>query len=101
MKRARVENNSIVDCKHSILIGLSDDKNATLPPMETVIRGNRIVSPKRAIVEARCGLEGITWSDNRFFGKSLGIPVVAGIEIGEPKVKPLKPIRRDEVGTEW
>ena len=46
VKRARVENNSIVNCKHSLLIGLSDDKNATLPPVETVIRGNRILSPK-------------------------------------------------------
>jgi poly(beta-D-mannuronate) lyase len=101
VKRALVENNSIVNCKHSLLIGLSDDKNATLPPVETVIRGNRIASPKRAIVEARCGLEGITWSDNTFSGKSLGIAAVAGIEIGEPKLKLLKPVRRDEVGTKW
>ena len=72
-----------------------------LPPVETVIRGNQILSPKHAIVEARCGLDGITWKENTFSGKSLGIPAVAGIEIGEPKLQPLKPIRRDEVGTKW
>jgi poly(beta-D-mannuronate) lyase len=101
VKGALVENNSIVNCKHSLLIGLSDDKNATLPPVETVIRGNRLVSPKRAIVEARCALDGITWSDNKFSGKSLGIPATTGIEVGDPMMTPLIPIRRDEVGTKW
>jgi poly(beta-D-mannuronate) lyase len=101
VKRARVENNSILNCKHSLLIGLSDDKNATLPPVETVIRGNRILSPKYPVVEARCALDGITWTDNTFSGKSLGIPATAGIDVADPKLTPLKGIGRDEVGTKW
>lgn len=101
VKRARVENNTLVDCKHSILIGLADDNEATLPPVETTIAGNQVSSPKREIVEARCAIDGITWQDNRFAGKSLGIPPVAGIETSKPKTTPLKPIARTEVGTSW
>ena len=101
VQRARVENNTLVDCEHPILIGLSDDKNATLAPVETVFSGNQVLSPKHFVIEARCALDGITWRENRFSGKALGIPVEEGIETSEPKVTPLKPITRAEVGTTW
>ncbi len=101
VKRARVENNSLVDCEHPILIGLSDDKNAKLAPVETTIVGNHVSSPKRPIIEARCALDGITCKANYFAGKSLGIPAVEGINTVDPKVTPLKPISRAEVGTTW
>lgn len=101
VKRARVENNTLVGCKHSILVGLSDDKNATLAPVETVISGNQVLTPKHSVIDARCALDGITWKGNRFSGKALGIPAVEGIEASDPKVTPLKPIKRTEVGTTW
>ncbi len=101
VQRARVENNTLVDCEHPILIGLSDDKNATLAPVETVFTGNQVLSPKHFVIEARCALDGITWRENRFSGKALGIPAKEGIETSEPKVTPLKPITRAEVGTTW
>jgi poly(beta-D-mannuronate) lyase len=101
VKNARVENNSIVGCEHSMLIGLSEDKLATLAPVGTVIRGNQILSPKHEIIEARCALDGITWENNCFSGKSLGIPATAGIATDAPKIMALKPILRTEVGTVW
>jgi poly(beta-D-mannuronate) lyase len=101
VERVVIENNTLIDCKHSLLIGLSDDKNATLAPSETVIRGNQIRSAKYPIVEARCSLEGIIWYGNRFSGKSLGISPVPGIDLSEPTIAPLKPIARDDVGTSW
>lgn len=101
VKRARVENNTIVDCEHPILIGLSDDKEATLAPAETVISGNQVSSPNYSVIEARCNLNGITWRENRFSGKALGIPAVDGIDTHEPKVTALKPIPRTEVGIPW
>ena len=101
VKRARVEGNSLVGCKHPILIGLSDDKNAKLAPVDTVFAGNHIDSPKHSIVEARCGLDGIHWEANQFFGKALGIPIIAGIELIAPKITPLSRLSRTEVGTTW
>ncbi len=101
VKRALIENNSLVDCKYSLLIGLGDDENATLPPTETIIRGNNIRSEKRPIVEARCDLSGITWKDNRFVGKSLGIPPLAGIETTAATPHSLSPSERRSVGPQW
>ena len=101
VKRALVEDNSIVDCKYPLVIGLSDDENATLAPEETVFRGNLVVSPRRNIVDARCSLAGITWQDNHFSGKSLGIPTVDGIHLDAVEPAQLKPIDRTEVGPTW
>jgi poly(beta-D-mannuronate) lyase len=101
VQRARVEDNSIVDCEHPIVIGLGDDAGATLAPVQTVMSGNQVSAPKRTIIEALCSLDGLTWRENRFAGEALGIPAVAGIEAIAPKVTPLKPIARAEVGTTW
>lgn len=101
VKRARVEGNTLVNCEHSIFIGLNDDKNGILPPVETVITGNQISAPKYAIIEALCPLDGITWSENLFAGKELGIPTTIGIQMTEPKLTVLKPLTRSEVGPGW
>ncbi len=108
VKRARIENNTIVNCEHSILIGLSDDKNASLPPIDTAFVGNQISTPKHAVIEARCDLEGITWTDNQVLGKTLGITdIPAGITVLAPshaselEIKPPKPFSRESVGTAW
>lgn len=102
VKNALVENNTIVDCKYPLIIGLQDDdESAILPPTATTIRGNAIVSPKRSIVDARCPLDGITWEQNTFFGKALGIPENAGISTAKLEVARRSPISRQEVGTQW
>lgn len=101
VKRALVEKNSIIDCEHPLLIGLADDRNATLAPVDTIFRGNVARSPDHAIIEARCSLDGITWQDNHFVGKKLGIPAVAGIYTSIAMPLELKPVGRAEVGTTW
>lgn len=105
VKRARVEQNILVDCAHPILIGMEGDKvpgKPSLPPLETVISRNKISSPKATIVEARCELTGIQWQDNRFDGKNLGITLPAGITwetVGD--IEKLQPLAREAVGPSW
>jgi poly(beta-D-mannuronate) lyase len=101
VKRAQITGNMIVNSEHPILIGLEDDKTATLAPVDTVFEGNMIFAPKYPSVEARCDLSGVTWKGNVFAGASLGIPATPGIETDEPKITPLKAIVRTEVGTTW
>jgi poly(beta-D-mannuronate) lyase len=101
VKRAKIIGNTIVNSEHPILIGLEDDKTATLAPVDTVFEGNLVSSPKHAVVEARCDLSGITWKGNLFSGKALGIPATKGIELAEQKISALKAITRAEVGTKW
>lgn len=105
VKRARVENNTLVHCEHPILIGMEGDKvpgKPNLAPVDCVIQGNKISSPKATVVEARCDLAGVTWQDNQFYGKELGLPETAGIAFGkEPTVEKLVPISRGAVGPSW
>jgi poly(beta-D-mannuronate) lyase len=101
VQRARVENNTIVDCAYPILIGLGDDKNATLPPVQTSIIRNQISTPLRPVIQAFCPLDGITWEGNRFAGQTLGIPGTAGIESSAPTITALQPMPRANVGTTW
>ena len=84
-----------------ILIGLSDDTNASLAPVDCVFATNRIVAPKHSIIEARCSIDGIRWGANQFFGKALGIAAPAGIEMTAPNISPLSRISRTSVGATW
>lgn len=108
VKRARIENNTIVDCKCPILIGLSDDEKATLPPIETTFIGNRVFMSKFAVVEARCAIDGITWINNQFAGESLGLnEVPQGIsfltseEADALVTAPLSPLTKADIGADW
>jgi poly(beta-D-mannuronate) lyase len=64
VKRAKVTANTFINCKHNILIGMSGDKKATLPPLETEISGNTIQTNKGEAFEIKCAAEGVTMKDN-------------------------------------
>jgi poly(beta-D-mannuronate) lyase len=65
VKRAKVTNNTFVNCAHNILIGMSGDKKATLPPVETEISGNRIQTNLGEAFEIKCAVEGVLMKDNQ------------------------------------
>ncbi|MFZ2278460.1 MAG: polysaccharide lyase 6 family protein [Prosthecobacter sp.] len=64
VKRAKVTGNIFINCQHNILIGMSGDKKATLPPLETEISGNTIQTNKGEAFEIKCAAEGVTMKDN-------------------------------------
>lgn len=105
VKRARVENNTLVNCQNPILIALEGDKvpgKPTLPPVECVITGNKIQGAENQVIEARCDLAGIRWEANHFQGKVLGIPETEGIAWGkEPEIQRLEAIGRKAVQPSW
>ncbi len=101
VRRALIQNNTIVDCKHPILIGLRDAKDASLEPIETLFKGNRVSCPNYTIVEARSKMDGVSWEENLFMGKSLGIKNEAGIKVGNPQTPAAQPIARSQVGATW
>lgn len=72
VKRANVSNNTFVNCEHNILIGMSGDKKATLPPLESEIRGNRIHTGKGEAFEIKCAVDGVTMEGNET-GKELAV----------------------------
>jgi poly(beta-D-mannuronate) lyase len=72
VKRAKVTNNTFVNCAHNILIGMSGDKKAKLPPVETEISGNRIQTNQGEAFEIKCAVDGVKMEDNET-GKELAV----------------------------
>lgn len=87
VQRALVAFNTFVDCKHSIFIGKKHDKKGTLPPIDTVIANNIVLSEKRTLIETGCDIAGIRWTGNITWGKALGIPPQDGIHWKNPKLE--------------
>lgn len=79
VKRAKVTGNTFVNCEHNILIGMSGDKKASLPPVETEISGNTIQTTKGEAFEIKCAVDGVVMKDNQTGrdGLKLGTPMAA------------------------
>lgn len=65
VKHAEIRGNRFVNCEHNILIGISGDKKATLPPVETHISDNSIDTSKGEAFEIQCAVDGVFTQNNR------------------------------------
>lgn len=105
VRRAQVLDNVLLDCAHSLLIGLAGNKvegDPTLPPADCLIQGNRILTSKEAVLESRCDLAGITWKDNQFFSQSSEQPAINGIVWNKPESLVKRPMpARETFGPSW
>lgn len=100
VKRAKVHANTVLDCENPILIGLKDGRGS-LPPLDTEFLENRILATTSTLIEARCDTAGLTWKDNLFFGKALGIPEEPGISWQQPKMPNIPPLQPGQTGPAW
>lgn len=100
VRRARIEDNVLVDCRHPILIGLRDGRGS-LPPLDSVFRNNRVQAPMATVVEARCDATGVSWEGNVFFGRDPGLPETPGITWQTPEVPPAPEVDRSLYGPRW
>jgi len=85
VKRAKVTGNTFVNCAHNILIGMSGDKKATLPPVETEISGNVIQTNKGEAFEIKCAVEGVVMKSNtteKELAKAAEAPVAEAVGPG-------------------
>lgn len=64
VKRAKVTGNTFINCEHNILIGMSGDKKAKLPPVETEISGNTIQTNKSEAFDIKCAADGVVTQNN-------------------------------------
>lgn len=65
VKHAEIRGNRFVNCEHNILIGMSGNKKATLPPVETHISDNSIDTSKGEAFEIQCAADGVFTQNNR------------------------------------
>lgn len=87
VKRAKVTNNTLVNCEHNVLIGMSGDKKASLPPLKTEISGNTIQTSKGEAFEIRCAVDGISMKDNQTSKEAPKIAKPANFEPTGPSWK--------------
>ena len=64
VKRARVTGNVFINCEHNILIGMSGDKKAILPPVESFIGDNQIDTTQGEAFEIKCAVDGVAIENN-------------------------------------
>ncbi len=86
---AEVVNNTIVDCRHPIVIGAGADSEKSLPPKDCEISNNVVAvysSSTIEIIEYEDEPLNMTYQNNIMFGASLGIPDQTGIEIVDPEL---------------
>lgn len=80
---ARIEGNTIVDCKDAILLGHNDEDEATLAPKGTVFEGNLVLAREgRSAVRVERAGEGTVWKGNRVQGPLEGMEEVEGVRGG-------------------
>jgi poly(beta-D-mannuronate) lyase len=81
VKNASITNNTFVDCKQSLLVGLSDEdqKNQTLEPVDCLFDGNLVLTQNRPVftmLVADKAVHGV----NLFHGGELGIEGLSNSE---------------------
>ena len=88
VKRARVAFNTWVQCKRTIVIGLTDeDANTVIPPEDCSFTGNVILSRRGPLVEYRTPPTRLQASANLAFGAKLGIESSEGWEALDPQLE--------------
>jgi len=86
VKNAIVAFNTFVNNKYSFNIGISQDSNQSLPPIDCTIANNIVMSNHSPIVQFGTIPENLTWKGNIMFGASLGIVQPDGINIIDPEL---------------
>jgi poly(beta-D-mannuronate) lyase len=81
VKNTLIRGNTVLNCKHSLLLGYNDVKEATLTPIGTRIKGNRIVPRSgQPAIETALAPDAFTWVDNEAHADSLGLPAQSGLK---------------------
>jgi len=103
VKRAIVEGNVIVNCKHSLLLGYNDESNANVVPSDCVFLRNTIVASKgQSAIEVAGTPVGSRFEGNQIQANKLGMDVIDGIEmVQEANVKQPKALTKEVVGPKW
>lgn len=80
VKKAKVEGNTFIRCKESIVVGLSDEdqKNQTLPPVDCSITENAVLSPGRPVFVIHQEPQGTRHERNVYVGETLGMATGTG-----------------------
>ena len=81
VKNTLIRGNTVLNCKHSMLLGYNDVKEATLTPIGTRIEGNRIIARSgQPAIETTLAPDAVTLIDNEAHTDFLGLPTQSGLK---------------------
>lgn len=89
VKKVEVRNNTIIDCRESIVVGSGKNEKTFLPPLNTVITNNIIVTKTPIITWTEPTAktpESITFENNIVHGTEKQDSYPEGIEVLDPKL---------------
>jgi poly(beta-D-mannuronate) lyase len=70
-----VEQNTWVNCVHTVLIGMAHNDKCTLLPERVKMLRNVMLAPGAKLMELRCATPGWVWVDNALSAASVGMPL--------------------------
>ncbi|MFN9915385.1 MAG: hypothetical protein ACK53L_22540, partial [Pirellulaceae bacterium] len=104
VKRATIEGNTLVNCKHNLLLAYAEDADAVIEPEQVVIRQQRIVArPGREVFESPGStIQAIQWQGNLVQADRLGIELIPGVEVvSRLEVANRPKIDKSHFGPKW
>ncbi|RBP46133.1 poly(beta-D-mannuronate) lyase [Roseimicrobium gellanilyticum] len=105
VKAAKITGNSILDCKHSIIIGYADEDVQALMPPECTFAQNTIQTRGDKAIELVETAAAVKWTGNRVGGGETGLPPNDGIVMTDGQASHptavAGPLPRAEVGVKW
>lgn len=103
VQRAIVENNMIVNCKHSLLLGYNDEAKATVVPSDCTFRRNSIIARAGQLgIEIAKMPERSQFEGNRVQADDFDANLIPGIEKANSiDVKCPTPLTTNDVGPKW
>ena len=87
VKNAVVAFNTLVNNKISIEFGVGKNEEVSLPPINSIIANNIVVSTKGKLIKETDVPQNIQWEGNIFYGSQLGIKENKGIKIIDPELE--------------
>jgi poly(beta-D-mannuronate) lyase len=104
VKRVTIEGNTLVNCKHNLLLAYAEDPDAVIEPEQVVIRQQRIVArPGREVFESPGStIQAIQWQGNLVQADRLGIELIPGVEVvSRLEVANRPKIDKSHFGPKW
>lgn len=103
VKNALIRGNTILNCKHSVLLGYNDEEEATLAPVGTRIEGNRIVARAGQVaIETELPAEAFAWAENEVQAEKVGLAVPQGVRLVEKLPIPSRALTNlGDFGPRW
>ena len=103
VKNALIRGNTVLNCKHSFLLGYNDEEEATLTPQGTRIEGNRVSARAGQVaIETELPADAFVWSDNEVRAEKVGLTVPKGLrQVEQLVIKPRSLPNQAEFGPSW